>query len=86
MISRNLHNQFYFVKNLLSLSITKKSQFYYLYDSLEGLVALLVRPGLLQVPPDAHVLAQEHLAVVLQPVKHLKRKPRLTEEYFDLID
>jgi len=46
--------------------------FLYLDNTLEGLVALLVEPGLLEVAADAHVLAQEHLTVLLQPVQHLR--------------
>ena len=43
----------------------------YLNNSLECLVALLVEASLLQVPANAHVLTQEHLPVLLQPVQHL---------------
>ena len=45
----------------------------YLNNSLECLVALLVEASLLQVPANAHVLTQEHLPVLLQPVQHLGR-------------
>ena len=42
-----------------------------LNDSFEGLMTLLVGPGLLEAPPDANVLPEEDLAVVLKPVQDL---------------
>ena len=48
-----------------------QSQVSYLHNAFEGLVALLVGSTLGQVPPDADVLPQENLTVLLKPVKHL---------------
>ena len=56
--------------------------FSYLHHSLERLVTLLVGPRLLEVAPDAHVLAEENLAVVLKPVQDLRRRLRLMELKF----
>jgi hypothetical protein len=35
-------------------------------------MTLLIGPGLLEVPANAHVLAEEHFAMVLEPVQHLE--------------
>ena len=51
-----------------------QSEISYLYDALEGLVALLVGSTLGQVPPDPNILPQENLTVLLKPVKHLQNK------------
>ena len=51
----------------------------YLYNALKGLMTLLVGSTLGQVPPDPHVLAQENLTVLLQPIKHLDRENKLIE-------
>ena len=50
---------------------------FYLHDSLEGLVTFLVGARLLQVSTDAHVLAEEDLAVVGQPVKNLVQQRKM---------
>ena len=42
-------------------------------------MTLLVGPTLGQVPPDPHILAQENLTVLLQPIKHLDREYKLIE-------
>ena len=49
-----------------------KQQTTHLRDHLEVLMALLVHPGLAEVPPHPGVLAQEHLPVRGQPVYHLR--------------
>ena len=46
----------------------------YLYNSLKGLMTLLISPRLLKVSPDADIFPQENLAVLLQPIKHLDRE------------
>ena len=51
--------------------------FSYLYNALKGLMTLLVGSTLSQVSPDPHVLPQENLAVLLQPIKHLDRENKL---------
>ena len=48
-----------------------QSQVSYLHNAFEGLVALLVGSTLGQVPPDADVLPEENLTVLLKPVEHL---------------
>ena len=48
--------------------------FSYLYNALKGLMTLLVGSTLGQVPPDPHILPQENLTVLLQPIKHLDRE------------
>ena len=53
--------------------------FSYLYNALKGLMTLLVGSTLGQVPPDPHILAQENLTVLLQPIKHLDRENELIE-------
>ena len=53
-------------------------------------MTLLVGSTLGQVPPDPHVLPQENLTMLLQPIKHLDRDNKLIEfrlKYFtDLLD
>ena len=53
-------------------------------------MTLLVGSTLGQVPPDPHVLPQENLTVLLQPIKHLDRENKLIEfrlKYFtNLLD
>ena len=51
-----------------------QSEISYLYDALEGLMALLVGSTLGQVPPDPNILTQENFTVLLKPVKHLQNK------------
>ena len=51
--------------------------FSYLYNALKGLMTLLVGSTLSQVSPDPHVLPQENLTVLLQPIKHLDRENKL---------
>ena len=53
---------------------TSESEISYLYNALEGLMALLVGSTLGQVPPDPNILPQENLTVLLKPVKHLQNK------------
>ena len=64
--------------------------FSYLYNALKGLMTLLVGSTLGQVPPDPHILAQENLTVLLQPIKHLDRENKLIKfrlKYFtNLLD
>ena len=65
----------------ISVRLTSRPSqaFSYLYNALKGLMTLLVGSTLGQVSPDPHVLAQENLAVLLQPIKHLDRENELIE-------
>ena len=64
---RNIYHSFTALKRL-------KETLSYLDNSLEGFMALLVSSTLGQVSSYAHVLPEEDLAVLLQPVQHLGQK------------